>query len=59
MTFIKMIWREVPIWIWPIIIMEIYYWFFWFPKAWRTGATREIRHLKYGMKVLSRYYKEP
>lgn len=30
-----------------LVPIEIYYWFIWFPKAWKNGSTREIRDLKF------------
>lgn len=29
-----------------VAVIEVYYWFFWFPKAYKNGSTREIRDIK-------------
>lgn len=34
------------------IFVEVYYWIFWFPKAYKKGSTQEIREIK---KVVNAY----
>ena len=40
------------------VIGELFYWLVWFPKAWKTGATKEIRDLKVVTKEMGKFYRD-
>lgn len=35
-----------------IVVVEIYYWFIYFPRAWRDESNREINDIKHAVSLL-------
>jgi hypothetical protein len=40
-----------------LVIVELYYWFVYFPRALRNGSNREINEIRNGIKFMKRFYK--
>ena len=40
-----------------LVIVELYYWFIWFPKALKDGSNREVNEIKNGVAFMKRFYK--
>jgi hypothetical protein len=40
-----------------VVVIEFYYWFVYFPKAWRNETNQEINNIKNSTKFMQRFYK--
>jgi hypothetical protein len=40
-----------------VVVIELFYWFVYFPRAWRTGTNQEINNIRNGVKFMKRFYK--